>query len=101
MSEIIRLKLKSYDNVLLQTSLQRILEVIKEIKVPFRGPILLPTKEEKITIKKSTHVYKEINETYSLRTHVRMIDIYSKSPKIIDALSKITLYSGVDISIKF
>lgn len=98
--EFIRLKLKSYDVGLLELSITQILETVKSLNVLFAGPILLPTKKEKFTVKKSTHVYKEANEHYELCTHQRIIDIYSKSPSVIQALSKLTLYSGIDISFK-
>ena len=98
--EFIRLRLKSYDVGLLDLSIKQILDTVEKLNVLFSGPVLLPTKKKKITIKKSTHVYKEANEHYVLCIHQRIIDIYSKSPSLIQALSRLTLYSGIDISCK-
>ena len=41
-----------------------------------------------------------INEQFELRTHKRLIDIYSPSAKAVDALMKLELPAGVDINIK-
>ena len=35
-----------------------------------------------------------------MRTHKRLIDVLSPSPKTIDALMRLTLPAGVDIEIK-
>ena len=55
---------------------------------------------EVVTIIRATHKYKDSREQFELRTHKRLIDIYSPSAKAVDALMKLELPAGVDINIK-
>ncbi len=64
------------------------------------GPIPLPTEKEVFTVLKSPHVNKKSREQFQLRTHKRLIDIYTPTQRTVDALSKLELPSGVDIQVK-
>ena len=100
MAEQITLKLQSYDKLLLHNALNEIIEELKRKKISYKGPIPLPNKNTTITIKKSTHIFKEANEKYQQTTHNVLICILSSSPEVIDSLSKINLVSSVSINIK-
>ena len=64
------------------------------------GPIPLPTNREVVTIIRAPHKDKDSREQFEMRTHKRLIDIYSPSAKTVDALMKLELPAGVDINIK-
>ena len=64
------------------------------------GPVPLPTDKEVVTIIRAPHKYKDSREQFEMRTHKRLIDIYSPSAKAVDALMKLELPAGVDINIK-
>ena len=64
------------------------------------GPVPLPTDKEVVTILRAPHKDKDSREQFELRTHKRLIDIYNPTAKSVDALMKIDLPAGVDISIK-
>lgn len=64
------------------------------------GPIPLPTQREIVTILRSPHKYKDSREQFELKTHKRLIDIYSPNSKTVDSLSKLDLPAGVSIQIK-
>jgi len=49
---------------------------------------------------RSPHVNKKSREQFELNTHKRLLDIYSSSPKTVDALMKLELPSGVEVEIK-
>jgi small subunit ribosomal protein S10 len=49
---------------------------------------------------RSPHVNKKAREQFELCTYKRLLDIYTSSSKTVDALSKLELPSGVEISIK-
>ena len=53
-----------------------------------------------ITILRAVHKYKDSREQFEIRTHKRLIDIYSPSAKTVDSLMKLDLPAGVDIQIK-
>ena len=99
-TEKIRIKLKAYDHVILEEACQRIIDSAKKANARVVGPIALPTDREVITVIRSPHKHKDSREQFESRTHKRMIDIYSPSPKAVDALTKIELPAGVDIDIK-
>ena len=98
--EKIRLKLKAYDHRVLDRSVASIVEAVKRTGAVIRGPIPLPTKIRKYTVLKSVHVNKKAREQFQLSSYKRLIDIYSTTPKTIDALMKLELPSGVEVEIK-
>ncbi len=49
---------------------------------------------------RSTFVNKKAREQFQLSSFQRLIDIYSSTAKTVDALMKLELPSGVDVSIK-
>jgi len=99
-SQKIRIKLKAYDHDILDASATRIVEVAKKTGTKVAGPIPLPTDREVITILRAVHKYKDSREQFEMRTHKRLIDIYSPSSKTVDSLMKLDLPAGVDIQIK-
>lgn len=96
----IRIKLKAYDHKSLDQSAARIVETAKKTGAEVSGPIPLPTEKQIITILRAVHKYKDSREQFEQRTHKRLIDILSPSPKTIDALMKLDMPAGVDIEIK-
>ena len=99
-SQKIRIKLKAYDSALIEQSAARIVETAKRTGTKVSGPIPLPTDREVVTILRAVHKYKDSREQFELKTHKRLIDIYSPSPKTVDSLMKLDLPAGVDIQIK-
>ncbi len=61
---------------------------------------LEPTHKRIYTVNRSTFVNKKAREQFQLSNYKRLIDIYSASPKTIDALMKLELPSGVEVEIK-
>ena len=96
----IRIKLKAYEHTLIDQSAERIVETTKRTGARVSGPIPLPTEKEVVTILRATHKYKDSREQFEMRTHKRLIDILSPTPKTVDALMRLDLPAGVDIEIK-
>jgi len=96
----IRIRLKGYDQRLLDRSTADIVETAKRTGAGVAGPIPLPTKKEKYTVLRSPHVDRKSREQFEIRTHKRLIDILNPTGKTIDALKTLTLPAGVDIKIK-
>ena len=99
-SQKIRIKLKAYDHELIDQSAARIVETAKKTGTKVSGPIPLPTEKEVVTILRAVHKYKDSREQFEIRTHKRLIDIYSPSSKTVDSGMKLDLPAGVDIQIK-
>ncbi|GAB4328799.1 MAG: 30S ribosomal protein S10 [Flammeovirgaceae bacterium] len=100
MNQKIRIKLKSYDHHLVDKSAQKIVETVEKVGAVVSGPIPLPTEKEIFTVLRSPHVNKKSREQFQLCTYKRLVDIYSTTPKTVDALMKLELPSGVDVEIK-
>ncbi len=96
----IRIKLKAYEHGIIDQAAARIVETAKRTGSRVSGPIPLPTEKEIITILRSPHKHKDSREQFEMRTHKRLIDILSPTPKTIDALTKLDLPAGVEIEIK-
>jgi len=96
----IRIRLKAYDHQLIDQSANKIVETAKRSGAKISGPVPLPTRREIITILRAPHKYKDSREQFEMRTHKRLIDILSPTPKTIDALMRLDLPAGVDIEIK-
>ena len=96
----IRIRLKAYDHELIDLSANKIVETAKRTGAKVSGPVPLPTNKEIVTILRAPHKYKDSREQFEMRTHKRLIDILSPTPKTVDALMLLDLPAGVDIEIK-
>ena len=96
----IRIRLKAYDHRVLDQSAKRIVETAERSGAHVVGPVPLPTKIERFTIRRSTFIDKDSHEHFEIRTHKRLIDIHQPTPKTVDSLMRMDLPAGVDIEIK-
>ena len=96
-SQRIRIKLRAYDNKIIDKSAAQIVETIERYGGHTIGPVPLPTEIAKYTVNRSAFIDKNSREQFEMRTHKRIIDIEAPTPKIIDALMNLNLPSGVDI----
>ncbi|MGE9616308.1 MAG: 30S ribosomal protein S10 [Solitalea-like symbiont of Acarus siro] len=102
MESIISIKLRSYEAGLVDKSASKIQKAVEGVGATISGPIPLPTRKESFTLLRSPHVDKKSKDKFRLETHSRLIRIriLNKPTKVIDALSKIDLPSGVYVEIK-
>lgn len=98
--EKLRLKIKAYDNKLIDNSCRQIIDVAKRFDVKSVGPVPLPTETHKYTVNRSTFVHKDSREQFELRVHKRIIDILNPTQGVVEALTNINLPAGIDIEIK-
>jgi small subunit ribosomal protein S10 len=96
----IRIRLKAYDHRVLDQSAKRIVETAERSGAHVVGPVPLPTKKERFTIRRSTYIDKDSHEHFEIRTHNRLIDVLDPDSKTIDMLMRLNLPAGVDIEIK-
>ena len=99
-SQDIRIRLRAYDNKLLDLSTNDIINTAKRTGAKVRGPIPLPTRMEKFTVNKSPHIDKKSRDQLEIRTHNRLLDIIDPTPQTVDALMKLDLSAGVEVDIK-
>jgi len=78
----------------------QIIDTAKKTGARISGPIPLPTRKEVVTVLRAVHKYKDAREQFEMRTHKRLIDILMPTPKTVDALTRLDLPDGVDITLK-
>ena len=79
MSQKIRIKLKSYDHMLVDKSASKIVDTVKATGAKVNGPIPLPTSKKIFTVNRSTFVNKKSREQFELDSYVRLLDIDERS----------------------
>jgi len=96
----IRIKLKGYDHKILDQSAEQIVSAVEATGAVVSGPVPLPTHIQKFSFIRSPFIDKDSQEQFEIRTHKRLIYIIETTSKTIDALTSLSLPSGVGIDIK-
>ena len=96
----IRIVLKAFDHRVLDQSATQIVETAERTGANIAGPVPLPTSLRRFCVIRSPHVDKRSREHFELRMHKRLIDVHEPTSKTIDAMTRLNLPAGVDISIK-
>lgn len=96
----IRLRVRAYENKILDASVKQIMDVVLRHEATVRGPVPLPNEIKKYTVNRSTFVHKDAREQFEIRIHKRLIDITNPNPKLIEALGTMNLPSGVEVDLK-
>lgn len=96
----LRIRVRAYEHKILDASLKQIMDTAIRYDVQFFGPIPLPTEIKKYTVNRASFVYKNAREQFEMRVHKRLIDILNPNQKIIEALTNLSLPSGVNIDVK-
>jgi len=96
----IRIRLKAYDHELVDKSARSIVETAERTGATVVGPVPLPVKIERYTVRRSPFIDKDSHEHFEIRTHKRLIDVIDPDSKTIDTLMRLNLPAGVDIEIK-
>jgi small subunit ribosomal protein S10 len=96
----LRIRVRAYEHKILDTSVKQIIDTALRFDAKVVGPIPLPTEIKKYTVNRSTFVHKDAREQFEMRMHKRVIDIENPSAKVIEALTNLSLPSGVSIDVK-
>lgn len=96
----LRIRVRAYDHKILDNSVKQIIETAERTSAQYAGPVPLPVEIKKYTVNRSTFVHKDAREQFEMRVHKRLVDITNPTPKVIDALTNLSLPAGVDIEVK-
>ena len=96
----LRIRVQAYEHKILDLSVKQIMDTALRFDAQVVGPIPLPTDIKRYTVNRSSFVYKDAREQFEMRMHKRVIDIQNPSPKVIEALTNMSLPSGVNIDVK-
>jgi small subunit ribosomal protein S10 len=98
--ERLRIRVRAYEHKLLDMSVKQIIDTAFRFEAEVRGPVPLPTEIKKYTVNRSTFVHKDAREQFEMRVHKRLVEILHPTPKVIEALTNISLPAGVSIDVK-
>lgn len=96
----LRIRVRAYESKILDASVKQIVDTALRFDADVSGPIPLPTEIKKYTVNRSSFVYKDAREQFEMRVHKRLIDILNPDAKVIEALTNLSLPSGVNIDVK-
>ena len=98
--EKLRISLKAYESPILDQSCQKILDAVKASGLNAVGPVPLPTKIRRYCVLTSPHVNKDAREHFEIRTHKRIIDVYTPTVNTFENLRNLDISPGVDVEVK-
>jgi small subunit ribosomal protein S10 len=99
-SHKLRIRVRAYEHKILDSSVKQIMDTALRYDTTVLGPIPLPTEIKKYTVNRSAFVYKNAREQFEMRVHKRLIDIINPGAKVVEALTNLSLPSGVNIDVK-
>jgi len=97
---VLRIRVRAYESKILDASVKQIMDTAVCHDATIVGPVPLPTEIKKYTVNRSPFIYKNTREQFEIRVHKRLIDIVNPNAKTIEALTNMSLPSGVDIDVK-
>ena len=96
----LRIIISAFESKILDESVKKIIDVAEKYNAKIVGPVPLPTKIRKYTVLRSSFVYKNSQEAFERRTHKRFLDIINPDAKITEALTNLSIPSGVEVEVK-
>ncbi len=97
---ILRIRVRAYESKILDASVKQIIDTAMRYDAEIVGPVPLPTEIKKYTVNRASFIYKNSREQFEIRVHKRLIDIINPNPKTVEALTNLSLPSGVNIDVK-
>jgi small subunit ribosomal protein S10 len=96
----LRIRVRAYESKVLDASVKQIIDTARRFEAVILGPIPLPTEIKRYTVNRASFIYKDAREQFEMRVHKRLVDIVNPNTKLIEALTNLSLPSGVDIDVK-
>lgn len=96
----LRIRVSAYEHKILDASIKQIMDTALRYDAKVVGPVPLPTDIKKYTVNRAAFVHKDAREQFEMRVHRRLVDILNPGPKVVEALTNLSLPSGVNIDVK-
>ncbi len=96
----LRIRVRAYEHKVLDASVRQIMDTAARFDATVQGPVPLPTEIRKYTVNRGAFVHKNAREQFEMRAHKRLVDIVNPSAKLVEALTNLSLPSGVNIEVK-
>ncbi len=96
----LRIKLKSYDIKMLESSVTKVVGLLVKSGAVIKGPIPLPKQRKMYTVLKSNFKLKKYREQFERITYSRMIDVVETGSKTMEYLQNLAIPVGVLVDVK-
>jgi len=96
----LRIKLKSYDIKMLESSVGKVVGLLIKSGASVKGPIPLPKKRKLYTVLKSNFKFKKSREQFERITYSRMVDVMETGSKTMEYLQNLAIPVGVMVDVK-
>lgn len=96
----LRIKLKSYDVRMLESSTSKIISMLSKSWATIKGPIPLPKWRKMYTVNTSHFVDKDSREQYEQFVYTRLIDVVETGMKTMESLQNVSIPVGVMVEVK-
>ncbi|MFA7284364.1 MAG: 30S ribosomal protein S10 [Candidatus Absconditabacterales bacterium] len=96
----LRIKLKSYDVRMLESSTAKIVGILTKSGAAIKGPIPLPKARKLYTVNTSHFVDKDSREQYEQFVYTRLIDVVETGMKTMETLQNLSIPVGVMVEVK-
>ena len=96
----LRIKLKSYDMRMLESSVSKVVGLLVKSGAQIKGPIPLPKKRKVYTVLRSNFKFKKSREQFERISYTRVVDVVESGSKTMEYLQNLSIPVGVLVDVK-
>ena len=96
----LRIKLKSYDVRMLESSVSKVVGLLVKSGAQIKGPIPLPKKRKVYTVLRSNFKFKKSREQFERISYTRVDDVVESGSKTMEYLQNLSIPVGVLVDVK-
>ena len=96
----LRIKLKSYDVRMLESSVSNVVGLLVKSGAQIKGPIPLPKKRKVYTVLRSNFKFKKSREQFERISYTRVVDVVESGSKTMEYLQNLSIPVGVLVDVK-
>ena len=96
----LRIKLKSYDVRMLESSVSKVVGLFVKSGAQIKGPIPLPKKRKVYTVLRSNFKFKKSREQFERISYTRVVDVVESGSKTMEYLQNLSIPVGVLVDVK-
>ena len=96
----LRIKLKSYDVRMLESSVSKVVGLLVKSGAQIKGPIPLPKKRKVYTVLRSNFKFKKSREQFERISYTRVVDVVESGSKTMEYLQNLSIPVGGLVDVK-
>ena len=97
----LRIKLKSYDVRMLESSVSKVVGLLVKSGAQIKGPIPLPKKRKVYTVLRSNFKFKKSREQFERISYTRVVDVVESGSKTMEYLQNLSITVVFIVDVKF